>query len=122
MNFKKLSIIIPAFNESPTIQIILDKIKDTVLLNNINKEIVFNLSKFIKANCFQKEVLFYLAKIANELEILDYKLIFNHIDSNNNGVIEIEEIFNFLRKQGDISDVNLYIKLILYKININRKS
>ncbi len=40
MNFKKLSIIIPAFNESPTIQIILDKIKDTVLLNNISKEIV----------------------------------------------------------------------------------
>jgi len=36
----KLSIIVPAYNEGKTIHIILDKIKDVDLLNNIKKEIV----------------------------------------------------------------------------------
>jgi len=36
----KLSIIIPAYNENKTINLILDKIKDVALLNNIQKEIV----------------------------------------------------------------------------------
>ena len=37
---KLLSVIIPAFNESDTIHLILDKIKDTELINNIEKEIL----------------------------------------------------------------------------------
>lgn len=37
---KKLSIIIPAYNEGPTIHFILDKVKKTTLLNNIEKEII----------------------------------------------------------------------------------
>ncbi len=37
---KKLSIIVPAYNEEKTIHLILDKIKDVVLLNNIEKEII----------------------------------------------------------------------------------
>ena len=37
---KKLSIIIPAFNEGNTIHLILDKIKQVHLLNNIEKEII----------------------------------------------------------------------------------
>lgn len=40
MNIRKLSILVPAYNESPTIQFILDKLKDIVLLNNISKEII----------------------------------------------------------------------------------
>jgi len=36
----KLSIIIPAYNEGNTIHLILDKIKDVQLVNNIEKEIV----------------------------------------------------------------------------------
>lgn len=36
----KLSIIIPVYNEGKTIHIILDKIKDVVLINGINKEII----------------------------------------------------------------------------------
>lgn len=38
--FKKLSIVIPAYNEGRTIHEILDKIADVVLLNNIAKEII----------------------------------------------------------------------------------
>ena len=38
--FKKLSIVIPAYNEGPTIHLILDKLKQVVLLNDIEKEII----------------------------------------------------------------------------------
>lgn len=37
---KKLSILIPAYNEAKTIHHILNKIKDVVLINNIEKEII----------------------------------------------------------------------------------
>ncbi len=37
---KKLSIIIPVYNEEPTIHLILDKIKTVTLINNIYKEII----------------------------------------------------------------------------------
>jgi len=40
MDIKTLSIIIPAYNEGPTIYKILDKVKAVSLLNNIEKEIV----------------------------------------------------------------------------------
>jgi glycosyltransferase involved in cell wall biosynthesis len=40
MNIKKLSIIIPAYNEGRTIQFILNKVKDVALINEITKEII----------------------------------------------------------------------------------
>jgi glycosyltransferase involved in cell wall biosynthesis len=39
-DIKKLSIVIPAFNEGKTIHLILDKIKSVVLVNNIEKEVI----------------------------------------------------------------------------------
>jgi glycosyltransferase involved in cell wall biosynthesis len=39
-DFKKLSIVIPAYNEGRTIHFILDKIKAVQLINNIEKEII----------------------------------------------------------------------------------
>ena len=38
--FKKLSIVIPAFNEGPTIHFILDKVKEVALLGGIQKEVI----------------------------------------------------------------------------------
>ncbi len=40
MEFKKLSIVIPAYNEGNTIHFILDKVKDVSLINNISKEVI----------------------------------------------------------------------------------
>ncbi|RLD66487.1 MAG: glycosyltransferase family 2 protein, partial [Bacteroidetes bacterium] len=37
---KKLSIIIPAYNEEGTIKLILDKIHDVKLIDNIEKELI----------------------------------------------------------------------------------
>lgn len=38
--FNKLSIVIPAYNEGPTIHLILDRIAEVQLINNIQKEII----------------------------------------------------------------------------------
>lgn len=40
MNIKKLSILIPAYNEGPTIHLILDRVKAVQLPNDIEKEII----------------------------------------------------------------------------------
>ena len=40
MSIKKLSIVIPAYNEGATIHKILDKVRDVKLLNNIEKEVI----------------------------------------------------------------------------------
>tara|TARA_B110000858_G_scaffold12149_1_gene12365 strand:- start:2206 stop:2931 length:726 start_codon:yes stop_codon:yes gene_type:complete len=40
MNVKKLSIIIPAFNEAPTIHLILDKVRQVKLIDEIKKELI----------------------------------------------------------------------------------
>ena len=40
MNVNKLSIIIPAFNEAPTIHLILDKVKQVKLIDDIKKELI----------------------------------------------------------------------------------
>jgi glycosyltransferase involved in cell wall biosynthesis len=61
MRVTKLSIIIPVFNEEATIALILDKIKDVILVNNIEKEIIIvndsskdntgnEIEKFIEQN------------------------------------------------------------------------
>jgi glycosyltransferase involved in cell wall biosynthesis len=39
-NFKKLTIVIPAYNEGRTIHFILDRIADVQLINNIEKEVI----------------------------------------------------------------------------------
>ncbi len=40
MDFKKLSVIIPAYNEGATIHLILDKVLDVELINGIEKELI----------------------------------------------------------------------------------
>jgi glycosyltransferase involved in cell wall biosynthesis len=57
---KKLSIIIPVYNEEKTIQFVLDKIKKVELISNIKKEIILvndaskDGSKFIIENYMNK--------------------------------------------------------------------
>src|ERR1700754_1392149 len=40
ISLRKLSIIIPCYNEAPTIAVILDKVTDVILTHNIDKEII----------------------------------------------------------------------------------
>lgn len=52
-SFNKLSILIPAYNEGPTIHLILNKIKNVVLDNGIEKEIII-VNDCSKDNTVQK--------------------------------------------------------------------
>lgn len=71
MKINKLSIVIPCYNEEKTIHLILDRIRQVVLLNNIEKEfIVINDCSSDKTN---EAIENYFSKF-NDLE---YK-IFNH--------------------------------------------
>ena len=65
---KKLSILIPVFNEANTIYSILDKIKYTQLLNNIDREII------IVNDCSTDNTLSIINKYKEKNEELDIKL------------------------------------------------
>ena len=67
MEIKKLSIIIPSFNEGPTIYKILDKIKAVSLPNTIEKEII--IVNDCSTDSTSESVLFYI-KDNSELTII----------------------------------------------------
>ncbi len=65
-----LSIVIPAYNEGKTIHLILDKVKETVLSNNISKEIII-VNDYSTDNT-EEAIMDYMKKNA-ELNIAYYK-------------------------------------------------
>jgi calcium-dependent protein kinase len=69
-------------------------------LSNVDDGIVESIRQFAYTNPLQKEILFYLAKISNESELLKLKQAFLQIDTDNTGTIEIEEVINIFNKMG----------------------
>lgn len=72
----------------------INKSEDLVL----EEGIVESLRNFANNNILQKEILYYLAKISNETEIIKLKQAFLEIDKDNTGTIEIEEIDTIFKK------------------------
>ena len=68
MSFNTLSIIIPAYNEGKTIHLILDKLKNVRLENNIEKEIII-INDFSKDNT-EEAILKYMT--SNEMLNIQY--------------------------------------------------
>lgn len=66
----------------------------------IQPEIIDALRDFQNQNLLQKEVLFYLAKITNESEVIKLKQAFSIIDKDNSGEIEYEEIPKIFKEMG----------------------
>lgn len=66
----------------------------------IDEGIIDSIRNFSSTNLLQKEILFYLAKISNESEILKLKQAFLQIDTDNTGTIEKDEIFSVFKKLG----------------------
>ena len=66
----------------------------------LDKDIIDSLKKFSNKNLFQKEILFYLAKISDEQEIQKLKNAFIEIDKDNSGTIEYEEVIVAFKKVG----------------------
>ena len=78
MSFNKLSIIIPAYNEGKTIHLILDKLKNVSLENNIEKEIII-INDFSKDNT-EEAILKYMS--SNEMLNIQY---FKHAENKGKG-------------------------------------
>lgn len=60
--------------------------------NIISRDIIHAIKNFQNQNLLQKEVLYYLAKIATDTEVQKLKQAFSIIDKDNSGEIEYEEI------------------------------
>lgn len=58
----------------------------------ISKDIILAIKNFQSQNLLQKEVFYYLAKIATDTEVQKLKQAFSIIDKDNSGEIEYEEI------------------------------
>jgi glycosyltransferase involved in cell wall biosynthesis len=71
---KKLSIIIPAYNEGKTIHLILDKVKSVQLINNIKKEVII-VNDFSSDNT--EDAILNYSKENSILEILYIKHTYN---------------------------------------------
>lgn len=74
MQINKLSIIIPAYNEGPTIHFILDKVKAVQLTNNIQKEVII-VNDFSKDNT-EESIQKYMAE-NSDLNIQYFKHDYN---------------------------------------------
>ena len=68
MSFKKLSIVIPAYNEAKTIHLILDKVKEVKLVNDIHKELI------IVNDCSSDNTVEVLEKYRSENPEVDIQL------------------------------------------------
>jgi calcium-dependent protein kinase len=67
---------------------------------SIDDTIIDSIRGFATNNPLQKEILFYLAKISNEKEVVKLKQAFMEIDTDNTGTIEFEEVVNVFKKLG----------------------
>lgn len=69
-------------------------------------EIMDSLKNFTQKNLFQKEALFYIAKLSKDEEVLRLKNCFMEIDKDHTGTLDIEEIKTAFQKMGiNIDDV-----------------
>jgi calcium-dependent protein kinase len=86
-----------------------EAIKHTWILKNLSEKndertiddkIIYSITNFAKNNILQKEILFYLAKISTEDEIVKFKKAFMELDKDKSGTIERNEIRNIFEKFG----------------------
>jgi len=84
--------------------------------STINESILSSLRCFSKNNILQKEILFFLAKICNEEELVSLRKAFEKIDYDNTGVIEYKQVEKLFSEQKiKASKVYLIFLLINYK-------
>lgn len=72
--------------------------------SHIGREIIESMKIFSGKSLFQKEVLYYLARLANEDEIQKSKKFFLEIDKDNTGTIEFEEVTDAFKQVGIVPD------------------
>ena len=76
-------------------------------VDRLDEEIINSLKSFTRKNLFQKEVMFYIAKLSREEEIKKLKKAFMELDTDNTGTLDYEEVHTAFNKLGiKIKDVN----------------
>ena len=74
----------------------------------VDKEIINSLKEFQYQNLFQKEIMYYLAKLCNDKEVIKLKKAFLAIDKDNSGEIEYDEIPKVFKELGiQATDVSI---------------
>lgn len=66
----------------------------------LEDNIIQSLKDFTKKNLFQKEALFYIAKLSKEEEITNLKKTFIELDKNNTGTLDFYEVNSAFKKLG----------------------
>jgi len=88
------------------------------LQKGFDSEIINNLKTFAIKSLFQKEVMFYIAKLSKEEEIYKLKKTFMELDTDNTGTLDIEEIkkgFNIVGiKIENVNFSTFYFFIFLY--------
>jgi len=69
-------------------------------VEKIDEEIIKSLKSFSRKNLFQKEALFYIAKLSKDEEISKLKRTFMELDKNNTGTLDYNEICTAFSKLG----------------------
>ena len=86
---------------------------DKKICSVVDQEIINSLKESQHQNLFQKEILYYLAKLCTDKEITKLKKAFSAIDKDNSGEIEYEEIPKIFNELGiKATDVSFYNFLI----------
>ncbi len=77
------------------------------LADKLDEEIINSLKSFARKSLFQKEVMFYIAKLSREEEIKKLKNAFMELDTDNTGTLDYGEIHKAFNKLGiKIKEVN----------------
>ena len=78
----------------------------------VDGAIIESLKQFQYRNLFQKEILYYLAKLSDDRELVKLKQAFSAIDKDNSGEIEYEEIPKIFGDLGiEASDVSYFFPI-----------
>ena len=65
-----------------------------------NEESIKVFLDFARKTPLQKEIYYFIAKVSNENDIIDFKDFFNHLDIHNNGSLTCDEIKEGFERNG----------------------
>ncbi len=83
VNFKKLSVVIPCYNEERTVHLILDKVLRVQLLNNITKELI------IVNDCSKDDTIGAINRYFEAHPNIDYKLYSHEVNKGKGAALHL---------------------------------
>ena len=82
----------------------------------IDNQIIESMKSFTRKSLFQKEALFYIAKLSKEDEIKKLKNAFFEMDKNNTGTLDFDEIYVAFKNMGiEIDEVIICLNFYFFR-------